>query len=79
MNTPKFEIQRHIKDGKVQIEMIVWNSTFSDELHDLVVALGYKLTTDITGRRSVFCLTPAEVDAARNPVMKFFNAKGEWK
>lgn len=79
MNTPKFEIQRHVNNGKVQIEMIVWNSTFSDELHSLVVCLGYKLTEDITGRRSIMCSTPAEIDAARNPIVKFFDAKGEWK
>lgn len=79
MNTPKFEIQRHVDSGKVQIEMIVWYSTFSDELHNLVVALGYKLTNDVTGRRSIMCSTPAEVDAARNPIVKFFDAKGYWK
>lgn len=79
MNTPKFEIQYHVNNGKVQIELIVWYSTFSDELHNLVVDLGYKLTTDVSGRRSIMCSTPAEFDAARNPILKFFDAKGDWK
>ena len=79
MKTPKVEIQRHIKDGKVQIELIVWNSMCNSELHELICGLGYELTTDITGRRSIMCSTPAEVDAARNPIMKFFDAKVEWK
>ena len=79
MNTPKFEIQSHVNNGKVQIELIVWYSTFSDELHNIVVDFGYKLTTDVSGRRSIMCSTPAEVDAARNPILKFFDAKGDWK
>ena len=79
MNTPKFEIQRHVNNGKVQIELIVWCSTFSDELHNIVVDLGYKLTTDVSGRRSIMCSTPEEVDAARKPILKFFDAKGDWK
>lgn len=79
MAKAKLELQKHIKDGKVQIEIIVWNSYAKEELHNLVVALGYELTTDITGRRSIFCSTPAEVDAARNPIVKFFDAKGDMK
>ena len=79
MTKAKLELQKHIKDGKVQIEIIVWNSCANEELHNLVVALGYELTTDITGRRSIFCSTPAEVDAARNPIIKFFDAKGDMK
>ena len=79
MKTPKFEIQRHITNGKVSIELIIWNSTYSEELHEMACKAGYELTTDITGRRSIMCSTPAEVDEARNPVIKFFDAKGECK
>ena len=79
MKTPKFEIQRHITNGKVSIELIIWNSTYSEELHEIACKVGYELTTDVTGRRSIMCSTPSEVDAARNPVMKFFDAKGDWK
>lgn len=79
MTKAKLELQKHAKDGKVQIEIIVWNSCANEELHNLVVALGYELTTYITGRRSIFCSTPAEVDAARNPIVKFFDAKGDMK
>ena len=36
MTKAKLEIQKHIKDGKVQIEIIVWNSCANEELHNLV-------------------------------------------
>lgn len=79
MNAPKFEVFRTQKDGKPAVELVVRNSMANAELHALVESLGYQPTTDIANRRAIVCTTPAEVDAARNPLVKFFDAKGEWK
>ena len=36
MTKAKLELKKHIKDGKVQIEIIVWNSCANEDLHNLV-------------------------------------------
>lgn len=79
LSKPKFEICRTQKDGKPAVELVVKNSLYSKEFHGLIESLGYKPTEDIANRRSIVCTTPAEVDAARNPLVKFFDTKGEWK
>lgn len=79
MEKPKFEMFRIQKDGKPAVELVVRNSMYSEELHNLVEELGYKPTVDIRNRCSIVCTSPAEVDAARNPLVKFFDEKGEWK
>lgn len=79
MDAPKFEVFKTQKDGKPAVELVVRNAMKSPELQALVESLGYEATPDIANRRRIFCTTPAEVDAARNPIAKFFDAKGEWK
>ena len=79
MNAPKFEIIRTQKDGKPAVELVVRNSMANDELNELVESLGYHPTIGIANRRAIVCTTPEEVDTARNPLVKFFNPKGEWK
>ena len=79
MNTPKIQVIRTQKDGKPAVEIVVRNSMFSAELHALVGSLGYVATPDIANRRAIVCTTAEEIDAARNPLVKFFDAKGEWK
>lgn len=76
MNEAKFEVCRTLVNGKPAVELIVRNSMANTELHSLVESLGYTATQDIANRRSIICTTPAEVDAARNPLVKFFDAKG---
>lgn len=79
MDAPKFEVCRTQKDGKPAVELVVRNSMANAELHALVDSLGYLATADIANRRAIFCTTAEEIDAARNPLVKFFDAKGEWK
>lgn len=79
MNAPKFEVFRTQKDGKPAAELVVRNSMANAELHALVESLGYLPTTDIANRRAIVCTTAEEINAARDPLVKFFNEKGEWK
>jgi len=79
MNIPKVEIFRTAKNGKAAIEIVVRNSLFDAEFHKLVEQLGYVATPGISNRRAIICTTPAEVEAARSPLIPFFNEKGEWK
>lgn len=72
MNAPKFEMRRTQKGGKPAVELVVRNSMQNPELHALVVSLGYQPTTDIANRRAIVCTTAEEIDAARNPLRKFF-------
>jgi hypothetical protein len=79
MNKPKFEVQRSKVDGAIVIDLIVRNATFSAELDKITTELGYRLVEDISNCRKIRCTTPAEVDAARAPLISMFDAKGEWK
>ena len=79
MNNPVFEVCRTQKDGKPAVELVVRNSRKDAALHAIVESLGYQPTVGIANRRAIVCTTAAEIDAARNPLVKFFDAKGEWK
>lgn len=41
--------------------------------------LGYRLVPDIFNFYDIICTTPAELDAARNPIKQFFNPDGTGK
>lgn len=69
MAKPTFEIQ---KLGPARFELVVKNSRSNPELHAELERLGYKLTEDIENRRSVIVTSPAEMDAKRNPIKKYF-------
>ena len=79
MEKPKFEVHRIKINGQIAIDLIVRNATYSPELDALTTKLGYRPVEDIGNCRSVRCTTPAEVDAARAPLISLFDAKGEWK
>lgn len=80
MDKPKFEVSRVIVEGKVVgVDLIVRNATYSPELGALTTNLGYRPDEDISNCRRVRCTTPAEIDAARAPLVSLFDAKGEWK
>ena len=79
MTSPKFEIARTQKNGKPAVELTVRNAMANKDLQALVESLGYVATPDIANRRSIICTTAAEIDAARNPLVNFFDAKGNWK
>lgn len=72
MDAPKFEIFRTQKDGKPAVELVVRNSMANPELHATIEKLGYQPTPDIANRRAIVCTTQAEIDAARDPLRKFF-------
>lgn len=79
MNKPKFEVQRSKVDGAVVIDLIVRNATYDAGLDAVTTSLGYMTVEDISNCRKIRCTTPAEVDAARTPLLSMFDAKGEWK
>lgn len=79
MNAPKFEIARTQKDGKPAVELIVRNSRYDADFHALIESLGYEPTVDIANRRSIVCTTAEQIDAARDPLASYFDARGEWK
>ena len=76
MDNPRLRIERTQKDGKMAIEVIVNNA--NAELRQLLDSLGYAPTEDILNRCSIVCTTPAELDAARNPLASLFDKTGAW-
>ena len=79
MEKPRFEVRRLKIDGQIAIDLVVRNATYSPELDALTTQLGYRPVEDVCNCRRVRCKTPAEVDAARAPLISLFDAKGEWK
>lgn len=69
---PKFEILRTQKDGKPALEVVVYNARSNPALLAECERLGLTPTTDMSNRRSVVVSTPAELDAIREPLKKFF-------
>lgn len=78
IGTPQFSAHRTAVNSQPAVELVVRNSTYDQALHDLVVRLGYQPTPDIANRRAIICTTPAEVDAAREPLKHFFRSDGSW-
>lgn len=74
MNTPapKFEIFRTRKNGKPALEVVVRNASSNPLLLAECERLGLTPTIDMSNRRSVIVRTPAELDAIRDPLKKFF-------
>jgi hypothetical protein len=74
MNTPapKLEIFRTQKNGKPALEVVVHNARSNPALLAECERPGLAPTVDMSNRRSVFVSTPAELDAIREPLKKFF-------
>lgn len=72
MESPKIEIIKNIVNGKVELEVVVRNSLANPELHAECERLGLVPTVGISNRRSITVTTPAELDAVRGPLAKFF-------
>ena len=66
--------KHEIQEGNMMAKKAIYK-----DLQALVESLGYVATPDIANRRSIICTTAAEIDAARNPLVNFFDAKGNWK
>lgn len=81
MTNPKFTAARITKDGRPAVELAVRNTTQKDhaDFRALLDALGYGPANGIDNARRIVCTTAEEIDAARNPIAKFFDAQGEWK
>jgi hypothetical protein len=67
MTKPTIELS---KLAPAKFEIIVRNP--SDAMRAELVSLGYTMTVDIAGRWSVVVTSAAELDAARNPLRKYF-------
>lgn len=74
MKTATFSMVKTSINGKVAFEIVVNNSLSNQALHDECIRLGLVPTVDISNRRSIFVSTPAEMDAVRNPLLKFFKS-----
>lgn len=76
----RFTARRIMKDGKPAIEFAVRNTTHKDhsEFRAMLDTLGYSPASGIDSARKIVCCTVEEIDAARNPIAKFFDSKGEW-
>lgn len=76
MTTTTFSANRIMHAGKPAVELVVRN--YPTSMIPLLEGLGYVVTVDMANRRSIICTTPAEIDAARNPLKDMFDAKGNW-
>jgi hypothetical protein len=74
MDNAKLEIRRAVKNGKPAVELVVRNATAS--LRALCDTLGIAPTVGVSNRRAIICSTPAELDAAREPLRALFDAAG---
>lgn len=76
METPTLKLEKTMKDGKPAIRLVVRYAT--PALRSLLDTLGVRPDCSIANCRTIVCATPAELDAARNPLMHMFGHKGEW-
>lgn len=76
MGSPKLSVSRTMLNGRPAVELIVTNATA--ELRTLLDGLGIVPVSDMANRRSIVCTTPAELDAARDPLKTMFDAQGNW-
>jgi hypothetical protein len=78
--TPKFTAAKIAHNGKPAAELVVRGTTAADhaDLRALLDTLGYGPASGMDNARRIVCTTKAEVDAARGPLVKFFDAKGNF-
>ena len=79
--TPRFAASRVSKDGRPAVELAVRYTTLKNhaDLRAVLDTLGYSPASGIDNARRIVCTTAAEIDAARNPIAKFFGADGRLK
>ena len=68
-----FEIARTTLNGKPAVELVVRWATAIPAIDALTLSLGYTPTVGISNRRSIICADAASIDAAREPIMPFFD------
>jgi hypothetical protein len=79
--TPHFTAAKITHNGKPAAELAVRGTTAKDHasLRTLLDALGYGPASGMDNARRIVCTTKAEVDAARGPLAKFFDEKGNFQ
>jgi len=80
MTKPQFAITRTTKDGKPAVELVVRNTTKTEhaDFRALLDSLGYGAASGMDNAKRIVCTTPEQIDAARNPIKPYFDAKGFW-
>ena len=76
MQAAKFEMSRTQVDGKNAFNLTIYRSMSNPELHALVDSLGYKAVEGVSNCRRIVVTNQAELDAARGPLVRFFDADG---
>ena len=76
MTHPTLSVHRTHYNGKPAVELVICHATA--ELRPILDGLGILPTVDMANRRAKICTTPAELDAARNPLRHLFDDQGNW-
>mgnify|MGYP001183610703 CR=1 FL=1 len=76
MKTTQLVLQRMTIDHKPAIRIIVRNAYLVDGMTRLLNSLGIVPTIDIANQREITCFTADEINAAREPLRKYFDAQG---
>lgn len=75
MDKATMTVAREYYAGKQTVCVYV-RGKIDDELRPVLDAAGYELVDDTNNCRRVRCTTPAELNAAREPLRPYFNAQG---
>lgn len=67
-----------MSDGKVAIRLVVRNAGRISGFPEKLDGLGILPVCDEANVRAIICRTPAELDAARNPLVGLFDRTGNW-
>ena len=68
----EIEVLKTHKDGKLAFEIVIRDCQLTPGLKEVLEYLGYANTVDMTNRKSVFVTSPEEMNAKRDPLVKFF-------
>lgn len=72
----RFEIRKVQRSGKPSVEIVVLD--VNDTIRPVILGLGYTLVDDLANTYSIICATPEALNAARQPLAKYFDRQGQW-
>jgi hypothetical protein len=72
-NTPKLALARG-NNNTIVLKVL---HAYGSAIDELTTSLGI-LPDGLADSRSIVCSSPQELDAARNPLAHYFDARGEW-
>jgi len=75
MASPELKATRISKGGKPAVQLTISNAS---GLGATLTSLGYVGGAYTGYTYSIVCTTPAEIDAARNPIAHLFGHAGKW-